>query len=198
MRLTRHSVNVCMYVYVCVCVSLSLCQPLIIVCRIAYEKCLTREKFITANDAGPLPRTAATRNFNVLAKCFGDKFRASELGLRHIDKGIYVDQFERWFQNFRRDQFIIVKYEDWVQQPQEYYQKILNFIGQDMIGEGGFASVSDLSFLDKNFLSTSNARKSSLPPELTQQLACFYKPYNEKLNALLNYEVYSTNIEGCE
>lgn len=165
--------------------------------RVEYEKCIENSDYINVKENRLLTKEEASENKRILATCFGDKFRAAELGLRHIDKGIYYDQLERWFQNFSRDQFLIIKYEDWMKKPSEYFEKTLNFMGQIMIGENGFKSESELTFLDKNYLSTSNAKKSTLPPDVMKELECYYKPYNEKLNALLKYEVYDTNIEGC-
>jgi hypothetical protein len=165
--------------------------------RVEYENCIDNSNYIHLKEDRLLSEDEAAENKRILANCFGDQFRAAELGLRHIDKGIYYDQIERWFQNFNRDQFLIIKYEEWIKQPKEYFDKTLQFMGQEMIGENGFKSEADLTFLTKNFLSTSNTKKSSLPDDVMHELACFYKPYNEKLNALLKYEVYDTNIQGC-
>ena len=39
--------------------------------------------------------------YEALQTCFGSRlFRHPSLGHRHLDKGIYIDQLERWFRNF--------------------------------------------------------------------------------------------------
>lgn len=42
----------------------------------------------------------------ILKQCFGP-MRESDLGMRHIDKGIYYDQLERWFSLYPRENFLV-------------------------------------------------------------------------------------------
>lgn len=162
-----------------------------------YEECMAASPYIPYKKHRLLTPTERRSNFYILQNCFGKEFRSGKLGLRHIDKSIYVDQLDRWLQNFRRDQFIIISYEDWMENPLKHYERLISFLGQQLVGPRGFNSYEDLSFLNKNYLSTTNKQKTSLPPELSQELECYFRPYNERLNMLLGYEIFSTNVTGC-
>jgi hypothetical protein len=94
--------------------------------------CLSQSDYVPHDPSRVLSRTLRQQNFNILSSCFGSTFRDGSLGLRHIDKGLYADQFDRWFQNFHRSQFLVLSYEQWLSDPLKYYETILNFFGQDL------------------------------------------------------------------
>jgi hypothetical protein len=63
-----------------------------------------------------------------LAFCFGTMFRSKLLGSRHIDKGIYIDQLQRWWLNFPRSNFHLLTLEQWSKDPEYEYDRILDFL----------------------------------------------------------------------
>jgi len=77
--------------------------------RHAHEKCMQQQQdqaqsqsFGSAQSFSSTPSVAAfaTRMYEALSHCFRDSLRSSTLGVRHVDKGIYVDQLQRWYLNF--------------------------------------------------------------------------------------------------
>ena len=133
-------------------------------------------------------------NFNALKACFGDMFRSPELGVMHIDKGIYVDQLERWFDNFHPSSFFIESFENWSNDPISVYSRMVEFIGQEVIGQHGFKSPKELEFMTKSISNpTTNVKKREISAELQQELECFYRPYNEQLHKLLGRELFEIN-----
>lgn len=66
--------------------------------------------------------------FKLLHKCFGNSFRSPSLGLRHLDKGIYIDQVLRWLINFGRHQFLIVTTQQLKLYPAETLDHILTYV----------------------------------------------------------------------
>lgn len=104
--------------------------------RRVYDKCFpeniarcSRSENLFSNLSIPLSTEKRECFFKVLKKCFGSKFRSPSLGQRHVDKSIYIDQFLRWFANFPRNKFFIMKYEDWVIDPRNEIFRFLQFIG---------------------------------------------------------------------
>ena len=52
--------------------------------------------------------------YSIIKKCFGSKYlRSSSLGSRHLDKGIYYDQIERWLLNFPKNNFHFMSLHNW-------------------------------------------------------------------------------------
>lgn len=174
--------------------SLSLSRPY----RLEYEACLSQSDYTPYKPNKILSKDLLKKNFNILSSCFGEYFRHGSLGLRHIDKGIYYDQFDRWFQNFHRSQFLIISYEQWLSNPIQYYEKILKFFGHELYGPHGFQSHEDLKFLNLNFLSTSNEKKTTFSDELIHELECYYQKYNQRLNEMLGEEILKIKNLTCE
>ena len=63
-----------------------------------------------------------------LKYCFGSSMvRSSKLGLRHVDKGVYVDQLYRWFVNFDRQNIIVETVDSWTDKTNFTTSFILSF-----------------------------------------------------------------------
>lgn len=126
--------------------------------------------------------------FQALKTCFGDKFRSPTLGKRHLDKGIYIDQFIRWFSLFSRERFHVMKYENWKTNPRLEIINLLSFlevpIPSSVSNESSFHQLLVLNtrLIKPNSLS----RNTSIPMDLREIMADFYYSYNVRLNALLH------------
>lgn len=152
----------------------------------------------------------ASRNklFFNLKTCFGPQlFRSPLLGLRHIDKGVYIDQIYRWMVNFRITQFHLSTLEKFSSDPKKEFQKILRFLTVSSTSNylenkkmGNSVSldpvVDKIVFSRKrlekpNFLSMRPDNNLSSPEkkEFLLKLKRFYSVYNEKLNF-----IFSTNF----
>lgn len=160
----------------------------VFLCREVYEECLEDNDLYTSHrQASLLTKKELSSNFDNLQKCFGQDFRNPKLGLRHIDKGIYIDQLDRWLQNFHRKQFHIIFYEEWVKSPVQSYKDVMSFLGQESVGVDGFTSLDVIRNITLRKLGVvHNSKRQDLPPSFRQQVECFYKPYNVKLAHLLN------------
>lgn len=168
--------------------------------REAFEECLGDNDLYTVHrEASLLTRKELSSNFDNLQKCFGADFRHPKLGLRHIDKGIYIDQLDRWLQNFRRNQFHIMLYEEWVENPLQGYLQVMAFLGQEVLGPQGFHSVSDIEgFLHRKFGVIHNTKRQELPSSTRRDVECFYEPYNVKLAQLLKRgSIFNSSTLSC-
>jgi hypothetical protein len=67
-------------------------------------------------------------HFQSLKQCFGSHFRSKLLGSRHIDKGIYIDQIQRWYDNFPSYNFYFISLHQFEKNPTFEYNKLLKFI----------------------------------------------------------------------
>lgn len=162
--------------------------------RLRYERCIRGGMVHRRNSTTILSYRERQNNFNALHSCFGDMFRSPKLGVMHIDKGIYVDQLERWFDNFHPSSFFIESFENWSRDPIAVYSRMVEFIGQSVIGPHAFSSAKQLEFMTRAISNpTTNAKKSEISHELEQELECFYRPYNEQLHKLLGRELFEIN-----
>jgi len=91
-----------------------------------------------------------------------------------IDKSIYYYSLLRWFDHFYQEQFHIIKSEDLYQQPKAVYQSLTKFLSIDE------------SFQPASFPVYRANEYDLISSDLRQTLEDFYRPYNEKLESLLN------------
>jgi hypothetical protein len=47
----------------------------------------------------------------------------------YVERGLYADQLERWFAFFPREQFLVLRAEDFAARPAEIYAEVLGFLG---------------------------------------------------------------------
>ena len=189
----------CILVYLYNCILMLSCA-LCFIYREIFEECLAdNDLYTTHRQASLLTKKELSSNFDNLQKCFGADFRNPKLGFRHIDKGIYIDQLDRWLQNFHRKQFHIILYEEWITHPLQSYKEVMTFMGQEVTGPHGFHSLEDIEFfLQKKFGVVDNLNRQDLPASLRQQVECFYKPYNIKLAQLLKGDnLYNSSSLIC-
>lgn len=160
-----------------------------------------------------LDEHARKRKFLALQSCYGDLFRSPLLGTRHVDKGIYADQIERWWLNFPRGNFHFVTLEDWSKNPLYEFKRVLQFIGVEskletsnlrkannkssvalssnkdrgknvnLYQEGGVTIHLDTVKLKKP---NSLSINQTIPQDFRSKLSEYYKPHNEKLEKMLN------------
>ena len=150
-----------------------------------------------------------------LESCFGPKMvRSSKLGLRHVDKGIYVDQLYRWFINFNSQNVIIEAIESWsdeIVQNNSFlssFQRVLRFINvrndvvekveqqhsRDLyapneIWRNFSAILDDVKYTEKSsaiFDGSDEQKKAiQLYMRIKKKLSDFYRPYNRLLVTML-------------
>ncbi|MEN8241471.1 MAG: sulfotransferase domain-containing protein [Chloroflexota bacterium] len=90
----------------------------------------------------------------------------------YMARGLYVEQLERWFEYFPREQFFIDTSENFYADTAGVYQKIIKFLGLP-------------EWLPANFKNSNPGGYQPMKPETRQQLEAYYQPYNQKLYGLL-------------
>ena len=148
--------------------------------RREYESCMARVRgsalYNRSRASGSLQLEAS------LVRCFGPLMNSAQLGGRHVDKGIYADQLERWFINFPRENFFITSLEQWQTDAPREYARLLHFIGVDPKPESA-SYLSRRGHLSR--LVRPNSLQTDPPQALLQRLDDFFKPYVAELKTLL-------------
>ena len=88
-------------------------------------------------------------------------------------RGIYADQLERWFEHFSREQFLILRSEDFAARPRRFLRRCESFLG---IRRGGAQLES----------AGRKGRYEPMGDETRKRLEEFYEPHNRRLQSLLD------------
>ena len=90
----------------------------------------------------------------------------------YLTRGIYVNQLKRWFEYFPKEQFFILKSEDFYSKTPEAYNQVLDFL--------------NLSKFELDSFKPYKKRKySTFSLETRKKLQEYFRPYNEELYQLL-------------
>ena len=148
--------------------------------RREYESCMAKNRgaalYNSSSAHGSLQLEAG------LVRCFGPLMNSARLGGRHVDKGIYADQLERWFINFPRENFFITSLEQWQADAPREFARLLQFIGVDPKPESA-SYLSRRGHLSR--LVRPNSLQTDPPQALIQRLDDFFKTYAAELKTLL-------------
>ena len=97
--------------------------------------------------------------------------------LSYLSKGIYVDQLRRWMDLFPREQFLILKSEDFYSDSAAVYKEVLTFLGLPQ---------TELQGRKKGFKQyNNNAYSSKMDPATRKRLIEYFEPHNARLYELL-------------
>jgi hypothetical protein len=149
--------------------------------------------------------------FQALKKCFGNKLRSKTLGLRHIDKGIYIDQIIRWIGNFDNlNNYLFISFKDFSKNTKKIYKKILKFLNvndDEKILKNISFNIKKLKNMNKkchnlinNEVGVEHVNNSVFNKEKVlvekikfqnykKMLENFYEPYNELLKIFIDFDV---------
>lgn len=103
-----------------------------------------------------------------------DYFRYS-----YLKRGIYVEKLKRWMNVFPRKQFLIIKSEDFFNDPSKYYKNVLSFL-----------NLPSVELKDYQPIGAGKYKNSKIEPVFRKQLVEYFKPYNNELYQFLgvNYQ----------
>ena len=93
----------------------------------------------------------------------------------YLARGVYIDQLKRWMEHFPKEQFLIIKSEDFFNEPEGYYRKTQRFLG--------LPEYNLMSYKKYNA-----SRLSSIPENVRGYLISYFRPYNEKLYEFLGLD----------
>jgi len=90
----------------------------------------------------------------------------------YLVRGVYVDQLKRWFEHFPKEQFLVLKSEDFFNNPEDNFLKTLHFLGLPDY---------KLTAYEK-FNSNGNEPMSD---SIRRYLTHYFKPHDERLRKLI-------------
>ena len=126
---------------------------------------------------GEIERTAAERD-----KIVQDEFYQSH-AFRHrsyLSRGIYVEQLQAWMELFPREQFLILKSEEFYTDPAATFKRVLAFLGiREMELE---PEQQDFKLYNNNIYS------SRMDAALRKRLIEYFEPHNARLYDLLGID----------
>jgi hypothetical protein len=102
-------------------------------------------------------------------------FSDNSLQNSYLARGIYVDQLQRWMNYFPKEQFFIIKSEDFYATPDRKLREIFLFLG---LPDG--ACVQQQEYKQFNRYS-----QGQMEPEMRKRLLTYFEPHNERLSTLL-------------
>jgi len=92
-----------------------------------------------------------------------------------LDRGIYVDRLKRWMNVFPKENFLIIKSEDFFEDTSHHYKKVLEFL-----------NLSSFELDEYGAHMTGHYKEKQIEPNVRKQLEEFFQPHNEKLYEFLN------------
>jgi hypothetical protein len=95
----------------------------------------------------------------------------------YLARGVYVDQIKEWHEHFARDQFLVLKSEDFFKDTGKIMQIVCNFLGLPDWDREGFGQ-------GKN-----RRRYDPMSPAVREKLQDYFEPHNQRL-----YEYLGTDF----
>lgn len=118
---------------------------------------------------------------NEREKLFRDEYYVSEHHRHHsyLAKGIYVDQLLNWMNYFPREQFLILRSEDFYANPAEKLRQTLDFLNVPQ---------TTLTSTEQEFKQYNNKTFTKMNPDTRKRLVAYFKPHNERLYDFLGVD----------
>ena len=95
----------------------------------------------------------------------------------YLARGIYVDQLQRWMNYFPKEQFLIIKSEDFYATPERTLKEIFLFLG--------LLEVAPVQQQEYKQLNSSTSSQLKMEPETRKRLLSYFEPHDERLYTLL-------------
>ena len=100
----------------------------------------------------------------------------------YLERSLYVDKLQRWMNVFSKDQFLILKSEEFFKDPNNIYNQVIKFL-----------ELQKWELPEYKKIGASKYNKPKMEPTTRKQLIDYFKPYNERL-----YKFLGTNFNWDE
>jgi hypothetical protein len=94
----------------------------------------------------------------------------------YLSRGLYADQLELWSHDFRRDRLLVLRSEDFYQDPAATVTQVLDFLGLP-------------AWRSDHYEKYNLAHYTEMGAATRRKLASFYRPHNERLYAFLGRDL---------
>jgi hypothetical protein len=130
---------------------------------LSFEDAVTQEEQRTAREQEMLERDERYFSFN-------DKHYT------YLARGKYIDQLQRWMELFPREQFLILRSEDFYNEPASSLTETFKFLGLPVAG------------LQKDYQPYNYGTYSKMEPATRKRLIAYFAPYNARLSEYLGMD----------
>ncbi len=97
--------------------------------------------------------------------------------LSYLSRGIYIDQLQTWMSLFPREQFLILKSEEFYADPASSVKQVLTFL-----------DVPEQGMKEQKYKQYNNTTYSSMDTALRQRLVEYFEPHNARLYNFLGVD----------
>jgi hypothetical protein len=94
----------------------------------------------------------------------------------YLSRGIYVDQLVEWNRHFDRDQLLVLKSEDFFENPQESFKRVLGFLGLPHWETGASGQRNEGEYDEMSFATR-------------RRLEAYFEPHNRRLYEFLGVDL---------
>ena len=131
----------------------------------------TGRETLSFQDAINSEETRTAEEYNKMLKN-ENYFHETFFRFAYLKRGIYADNLERWFKIFPREQFLIIKSEDFFENPSVVYNRALSFLSLPKWE------------LDE-YTIWRRINKSTMDESFRKKLVEYFRPHNERLYKLI-------------
>ena len=114
-------------------------------------------------------------------RCAHDRYRFAVGGWGRLAIGLYVLHLEKWLEQFDPAQFLLLRLEDFSQDPERYMQRVFDFLGVGAPDNWG-------TVLQDKRSNTHWMQRDPILEETETLLRDFYRPYNQLLARLVEQQ----------
>jgi len=97
--------------------------------------------------------------------------------LSYLSRGIYIDQLQTWMSLFPREQFLILKSEDFYADPASSVKQVLTFL-----------DIPEIGMKEQSYKQYNNTTYSSMDTALRKRLVEYFEPHNARLYDFLGID----------
>jgi Sulfotransferase domain len=103
----------------------------------------------------------------------------------YLTRGIYIDQLKRWMTLFPRDQFCVLRSEDFYADPGAALSRTLEYLGLERFDLKEYEKYNYAGYTRLEAIKHNYTAYPTLSATLRRNLINYFKPYNERLYELL-------------
>ena len=105
----------------------------------------------------------------------------------YLARGIYVDQLQHWMKYYPKEQFLILKSEDFYKDPATIVKQSLEFINAAKAELNGHKEFKQYREPNKRGYQN-EAKPPKMDPKVREQLVAYFKPHNARLSEFLGHD----------
>ena len=105
-------------------------------------------------------------------------FSYSYMHYSYLNRGLYADQLETWFQLYPREQLLVLQSETFFADPRTLFKQVLEFLG-----------LPEWELSEYKSFNARTEKTSAIAPDTRAQLVDYFRPHNQRLYQLLGADL---------